>query len=139
MKYQIDTTGLNKTGFFKLQITNLESFTLKIPKTFAMIRIQAQNAEKYDKELQKFVQIKNSFVDVNCTDCNEKQFKLKPNEKFVYNLDINKLYLLEKILTERNNKYRFNLFFDSIDFRYHQNRKCSVENYESPKVIYKTN
>ena len=96
VKYQIDTTNLNKSGFFKLQITNLESMKLKIPRTFSMMRIQVQNLEKYDRELQNFTKEKNSFVDVNCTKCNEKQFKLKSNETFVYNLDINNIYLVEK-------------------------------------------
>lgn len=137
VKYQIDTTDLNKSGFFKLQITNLESIKLKIPRTFSMMRIQAQNLEKYDGKLQKFSKEENSFVDVNCTKCNEKQFRLKPNETFVYNLDINNLYLVEK-LNHKHTKYKFNLFFDSIDFRYNQNKKCYIENYESPKIIYKT-
>ena len=137
VKYQIDTTNLNKSGFFKLQITNLESNKLKIPRIFSMMRIQVQNLEKYDRELQKFTK-KNSFVDVNCTKCNEKQFKLKPNETFVYNLHINNLYLVEKKLNHYHTKYKFNLFFDSIDFRYNQNKKCYVDNYESPKIIYKT-
>ena len=138
VKYQIDTTNLNKSGFFKLQITNLESNKLKIPRIFSVMRIQVQNLEKYERELRKFTKEKNSFVDVNCTKCNEKQFKLKPNETFVYNLHINNLYLVEKKLNQPNAKYKFNLFFDSIDFRYKQNKKCYVDNYESPKIIYKT-
>ena len=138
VKYQIDTTNFNKSGFFKLQITNLESIKLKIPRTFSMMRIQVQNLEKYDRELQNFTKEKNAFVDVNCTKCNEKQFKLKSNETFVYNLDINNLYLVEKKLNQQNAKYKFNLFFNSIDFRYNQNKKCYIDNYESPKIIYKT-
>ena len=138
VKYKIDTTGLHESGFFKLQITNLELVKLKIPRTFSMMRIQAQNLEIYDRELEKFIKAKTSFVDVNCSKCNEKQFKTKPNETFIYNLDINKLYLLKKELNQKKAKYKFNLFFDSIDFRYNQNKKCYIDNYESPQIIYTT-
>ena len=138
VKYQIDTTELNKSGQFKLRITNLESFKIKIPQNYSDMRIQAQNAEKNDLVLNKFIKTKNTFVDVNCTDCNKKFFKLKPHEKFVYNFEINKLYLVEKILREQKTEYKFNLLFDNIDFKYKQNNKCAIENYESPKIIYKT-
>ncbi len=138
VKYQIDTTGLNKSGFLKLQITNFESRNLRIPQTFSTMRIQAQNLEKYDRELKKFIKVENTFVDVNCPKCNSKQFKLKPIEKYEYILAINQLYHVEKKLTQKNTQYKLNLFFDSIDFSYDQNMKCYIKNYESPKIIYIT-
>ncbi len=138
VKFQIDTTGLINTGILKLQFTNLESHKLKIPKNFDMMRIQAQNTERFDSNLNEFVNAKNTFVDVNCPKCNEKLIKIKSNERFEYNIKLTELYLVGKILSERNTKFRFNLFFDNIDFRYKQNKKCFIEDYESPKIIYIT-
>jgi len=80
VKYQIDSTNFSQSGLFKLQITNLGSHKIRIPKSFDMMRIQAQNAEKYDKDSKKYIEINNRFVDVNCLYCNEKQFALKPTK-----------------------------------------------------------
>lgn len=137
LKYQIDTSGLEKSAIMKLTVINLESYSVRIPKRFAMIRIQPQNAEKYDEKSKQYIEIDDSFVDVNCPKCDGRTVSLKPNKKYEYAIDLSRVYLLEKLLMEPDTRYRFNLHFDTGDF-YSENKKCKVENFETPKIVYKS-
>ena len=137
LKYKIDTTDLQKSKILKLYLTNLETFKLKIPKVFDMMRIEAHNVEKFDENSNTFKKTNWGTFDVNCTNCNEKLISLKPDKKHEYKIDITKQYLLEKVLNQPNKKYKFELHFETIDF-FSDNKKCKIEDFNTPKIIYLT-
>ena len=139
LKYEIDTFSLSKSRNINLKITNLDSRNLKISNEFSDMRIQAVNVEKFDNNLNKFIELKNNFTDVNCTNCYGKYVNLKPNKSITYELNLDKMYLMNKRLSSSNTKYKFNLFFDTIDLlKYSNSPKCYSSSFESQKIIFKT-
>jgi len=139
LKYEIDTTFLSKNRFISLKITNLDSKNLKISNEFSDMRIQAINVEKFDNNFKKFILMKDNFTDVNCTNCHGQYIKLRPNKSIIYKLNLDKMYLIEKRLSEPNTKYQFNLFFDTIDLqKYSKNPKCYPSSFESQKIVFET-
>ena len=138
LKYEIDTTNLQKSKTLKIYLTNLENSKLKIPKTFDMMRVQAYNLEKFDENSKTYKDTtKGGNFDVNCPKCNDKLISLKPNKKHEYKIDITKQYLLEKVLSEPNKKYKFELHFETIDF-FSDNKKCHIEDFKTSKINYTT-
>ena len=63
LKYEIDTTNLQKSKTLKIYLTNLENFKLKIPKTFDMMRIQAYNLEKFDENSESKIFFDKTYPD----------------------------------------------------------------------------
>lgn len=139
IKYEIDTIGLSKTGTIKLSLINKGAHKLKISDKFSDIRIQPINIEKFNSKSNNFDVIRKSISDVNCLNCFGKYKKLKTDETITYSINLNNSHFFKKILTQNKSKYRFNIWFDTVDMiKYSTKDKCFLEDFVSGKIIFKT-
>ncbi|MFC4162231.1 hypothetical protein ACFOWU_01095 [Epilithonimonas zeae] len=137
--YEVDTIGLSKTGIVNLNITNKELYGLKLSDIFHEVYIQPINVEKSENKSNIFYETSKSISDVNCLDCFGKFKNVKPNKTISYSINLDESKFFKKVLSSRSTKYRFNIWFDTIDLLKNSTKsKCYVGSFTSDKIIYTT-
>lgn len=132
----INSENLKETGKFKLMIKNTDNQSFKIRKEISFCNMRLESLEFYNGETQSFEKINLANKDIDCFTYRDKDFNLKPNKTYTYNINIKsdlEVMQGDKFFdTFNDRKYRFKISFPLGSYS-----QCGESNQVITDCIYK--